>query len=123
MNLRDTNSHFEFLIIEKGLSADLLIGSEKSTICPFTEIATQRNVAIGALKSNVTGLHKAQVSVYSYDDIESEWSLKREVISGSDGSRFGWYLKLSADGSTIAISSGTKHPTRRPFIQWMGCCP
>ena len=46
-------------------------------------------VSIGAPYSNVTGLHKGQVSVYSYDDIESQWSLKREVISGSDGSRFG----------------------------------
>ena len=64
-------------------------------------------VAIGAPYSNVTGLHKAQVSVYSYDDIESEWSLKREVISGSDGSLFGWYLKLkcSVDEYTPRSSS------------------
>lgn len=68
-------------------------------------------VAIGAPFSNVTGLLSGQVSVYSYDVTAGEWLPKGKVINGADGSRFGWSVKLSADGSIVAISSGTMHPT------------
>ncbi len=73
-------------------------------------------VAIGSPTSNTNGFKSGHVSIYYYDGIESEWYPKGNVVNGTEHTQLGWSVTLSADGSIVAIGTGSSDPKCHAYV-------
>ena len=64
-------------------------------------------IAVGAPYSSSAGNNSGKVLIYSYDTNRSAWLQLGNPINGKIGSRLGYSVKLSADGTIVAISSAS----------------
>lgn len=71
-------------------------------------------VAVGAWNNDDAGLDAGHAKVFRYDNENNEWDKVGDTLEGDATlDRFGWYVSLSDDGKTLAVSAREADPGGR----------